>query len=234
MTDDSTEESYDIYCNEVNKYYSINISYDATALLVGVVATASFYATYIKFVQEKDDQAPQNIRMTSISGSPATSKKRSESRKTKPKPWKKEQFHRNIIICVIILSFYSATLFVKLLNHILCSLDPSLTRVTGLVFTSLYSSSLTFALSSFARRLKQSFGNTIHEPSNVLYGLIIGSTVLFISICFFTMFLFAFGNVIGKHVVEAIFPISLTIIFGLYVIVIGSTVGLFVSTLRKV
>ena len=146
------------------------------------------------------------------------------------------EFRRNIKICMIILLLFSITLFSKLLNHIFCSIDASFTTICGILFVVFYAGSLTGAMCSFAIKLKSTFAGTIHEPSNKLYMILMASTVMFVTIGIMGGIAFALAQryLIGENIIDILVTVFLTVDFILYIVVIASTVGLFVSTLKKV
>ena len=219
MSDDaSQEEGYDIYCNAIKDNYSVNISYD-----IWFVIACKQHIQFLARQFENNANHNNNNHWKK-------SRKPSNKKDTK----NQSSLYTTIIICLTVLFFYTIGLIFKLLNHILCDIDSSATTLTGLIFITVYSSALTGALTLFSMRLKLSFRGTMHEPSNLLYGSLIGSTIIFIFVCLFGIFLFALIDYVSQSIIQTLVPVLLSIVFVLYVLIIAFTMALFATTLRKV
>ena len=204
----SEKEGHDIYCDGVKLNYSVNIVYDVFMLLLAVMLNIYALTKYKHFIQSNP-----NDENSSTSN------------------------RANIKMVMIVVSIFTIGLFVKLLNHIFCGIDATITIVTGLLFVASYTGSLSCAMCSFAMRLKSAFSGTIHEPSKTLYATVIGSTIMFITIGIMGAILFglsAWDRIGDNDALGIVLAVLLLFDFVLYIVVIGCTVGVFATTLRKV
>lgn len=243
-TDHAQEERYTDYCNSVKSNFGFHVGYDVLIIVVLICWDTYFIIRYQKFLNTSKHvnhiAANQNddIKRQNLKDKTSTKRHDHQPQTSKTKKANPREFRSNVILCLLILLFYTSACFFMLINHIFCVVDASMTPILGITSLLLIQNSLTVALSLFSIRLKQAFKDTIYEPSDTLFRTLIASVVIFVITGLIGMILFLLDNVykapFGKKITQTVVRVSVVVWMCLYVIVIISTVLLFGSSLRKV
>ena len=200
-----SEPSYHKYCATVKLHYQLHISIDIFLLIV-----LSLFGIYFlhAFIKHSKFARKCNKKITKL--------------------------HKHVLLCTSVLLCYIISMGLKLTNHILCDVAPAYSTATGPSFLLLHSISLAGILVVFSFRLKQAIGGTVYDQGQILYLILICSVILFIFIGILSVILFWFANKIGVKTAVTGYSIVASLLFFLYIIIISTTVTMFVSTLKKV
>lgn len=210
---------YDYYCDGLEQNYAIHLSIDIVSLIAIILFVIHFLIVshrFKKFKQTNSHSTPKNKR---------NAKKRRD-----------DKLQKDVTLCAFILLCYTISMIIKLMNHLMCKINPTFSTITGLMWGVSYSTSLAGTLMLFSHRLKHVFYGTSYQPSNILYRILMSSGIIFIfcAIIVSILFLVGFSNGGQSNTAKNIVVSSLWFMFVAYIVIIIITVTLFVSTLKKV